>query len=111
MTDELRQIMAQAAGIAAGSTLRYGRALAGVAARHQSALAQAVTGQQEAEATALPRPLVDDLRAYFREIGEAACQEARRLALELESINEQLARATDAGVAPEAHRRPHKAKE
>jgi hypothetical protein len=57
------------------------------------------------------RLLVDELRAFLREIGDAAVQEARRLATELEQIGEVVARGVEQPRASQAYRRRWKAKE
>jgi len=111
MNDELPRIMARAAAVAAASTLRYGQALAIVAVRHQAALAQAMGGPPTPGGDVSPRVLADELRGCFREVGEAACEEARRLALELDAVSEELARVAEAAGPGGPYRRPHKAKE
>jgi hypothetical protein len=111
MTDELPKIMARAAAVAAASTLRYGRVLAGLTARHQGSLAEAM-GMRRAGAPGTPvRVLAEDVRAYFREVGEAACQEARHLQAELDAIGEEVAQAAETAGPQGPYRRPHKAKE
>ena len=59
------------------------------------------------------RVLADGLRAFLREIGEAAAQEARRLQMELEQVGESIARAAGpAGPSPHPdYRRRHRVKE
>jgi hypothetical protein len=76
------------------STLRYWRGLADVYGRHQGSLIEAAARRTMAPspiAETEDRMLVDELRAFFREIGEVATQEARRLESELEQIGEALA--------------------
>jgi hypothetical protein len=57
--------------------------------------------------------LADELRAFLREIGEAATQEARRLQMELEQVGEAVARAATPAKQPPHpdHRRRHRVKE
>lgn len=107
--------MAEAGMIAATSTLRYWRALAEICARHQSSLMQATLDRATDRSAASPtecRVLADELRAFLREIGEAATQEARRLQMELEQVGESIARAAAAEPPPDrGHRRHHRVKE
>ena len=111
MNEDLPKIMARAAAVAAASTLRYGRALAGLTAQHQGSLTEAM-GMRRTGAPGTPvRVLAEDLRAYFREVGEAACLEARRLQAKLDAIGEEVARASEAEGPEGVYRRPHKAKE
>lgn len=80
------------------SSLRYGGALADLSLRHQASLMRAT-----AEARSAPsRGLTDDLRAFLREVGDAASLEARRLQRELEEVGEGMARSTaSATTAPD----------
>ena len=111
MTEELPKIMARAAAVAAASTLRYGRALAGLTAQHQASLVEAI-GMRRADAPGTPvRVLAEEVRAYFREVGETACLEARRLQAELDAIGEEAARVAETEGPEGVYRRPHKAKE
>jgi hypothetical protein len=111
---ELAPLMARAAIVAATSTLNYWRSLADVYARHQASLlqfaAQRATGQPPAGESER-RVLADELRAYFREVGEVAVREARRLHAELEQIGEAVARATEQPDTAAPHQRHWKAKE
>jgi hypothetical protein len=95
---DMTPAVAQAWMVATGSTLRYWRALADIHARHQGSLMQAVVDRVANRAVASPaecRVLADELRAFLREIGDAASLEARRLQAELELVGESIARATD----------------
>jgi hypothetical protein len=121
---DMSPAIAQAGMVAAASTLRYWRALAELQARYQSSLMQAVadrgTGQAAAASPADSRVLADELRAFLREVGDAAMQEARRLQHELEQVSESIAQVADQ-VTPSPHydpdhqerphRRPHHVKE
>jgi ElaB/YqjD/DUF883 family membrane-anchored ribosome-binding protein len=82
--------------------------------RHQASLMQVATrtrGQAAASPTEC-RMLADEVRAFLREIGDAATQEARRLQQELEKLNESVARAVDqATPSQHQHRRRHEVKE
>lgn len=116
---DLSPAMAQAYMVAAASTLRYWRALAELQLRHQSSLMQAVADRATGQATVSPqgcRVLADELRAFLREISDAAAQEARRLQRELEEVGEAIARATDEATPPPhppppQTRRRHRVKE
>ena len=100
---EMWPAISQACMVAAASTLRYGRALAEIMARHQASLMQAVVDRAAGEAAGDPsecRMLADDLRAYLREIGDAAMQEARRLQHELDMVGESIAATADEATSP-----------
>jgi hypothetical protein len=107
---DMSPAMAQACMVAAASTMRYWRALAELHARYQSSLMQAVadraTTGQAAASPADCRVLADELRAFLREIGDAATQEARRLQHELEEVSESIAQVADQ-VTPSPHYHPH----
>jgi hypothetical protein len=116
---DMTPAMAQAWMVATASTLRYWRALADIHARHQGSLMQAVVDRVANRAAPSPaecRVLADELRAFLREIGDAASLEARRLQAEMELVGESIARATDQ-ASPQAHqpsleyRRHYRAKE
>ncbi len=121
---DMSPAIAQAGMVAAASTLRYWRSLAELQARYQSSLMQAVadrgTGQSATASPADSRVLADELRAYLREVGDAAMLEARRLQYELEQVGESIAQAADQ-MTPSPHhdpdhqerphRRPHQVKE
>jgi hypothetical protein len=96
------------------STLRYWRGLAGVYARHQGILVRAAalrTMVPSLGSEAENRLLVDELRAFFREVGEVAMQEARRLESELEQVGETLAHGKEKPEPSAAYRRHWKAKD
>ncbi len=95
-TAVLSQAMGQACLIAAGSTLAYWRGLAEVYARHQASLMRVASSGVLEPATGAPSEtwlLADELRAFFREVGEVALAEARRLQAELERVGEEVANA------------------
>ena len=121
---DMSPAIAQAGIVAAASTLRYWRTLAELQARYHSSLMQAVaergTEQAAAASPADSRLLADELRAFLREVGDAAMQEARRLQHELEQVSESIAQVADQATPsphydpdhPERpHRRPHHVKE
>src|SRR5258708_1419459 len=89
----------------------------------QPSLRQAGADRGTGQAAASPancRVLADELRAFLRETGDAAMQEARRLQHELEQVSESIAQVADQ-VTPSPHyhpdhqerphRRPHHVKE
>ena len=105
--------MAQAWMVTTSSAVRYWQTSAEVYARYQQVVMPAVVDRASGQAASRPserRVLADELRAYLREIGDAAMLEARRLQAELEGISEQIADAadaatpTDSGVDPRARR-------
>jgi hypothetical protein len=105
--------MAGALMVAMTSTLRYWRDLAGIYSKHQTTLMRATAGRLMTSSVLSEgdnRLLVDELRAFLREVGEAAVQEARRLENELEQISEALSHRTE---QPDqgAYRRRWKAKD
>jgi len=109
--------MAQALAIAAGSTMRYWQALADLHARYQASLMRVVADRATGQSAASPieyRELADELRAFLREVGDAAALEARRLQLELEQVGEAVARVADQATPPpdgQPYRRQHRVKE
>jgi hypothetical protein len=87
--------MAGALMVAMTSTLRYWRDLAGIYSKHQTTLMRATAGRMMTSSILSEgdsRLLVDELRAFLREVGQVAVQEGRRLENELEQISETLAR-------------------
>jgi hypothetical protein len=108
---DMSPAIAQACGVAAVSSMRYLRALAELHLRYQATLMEAAAGRSTASSTGY-RVLADEVRAFLREIGDAATQEARRLQLELEKVGESVARAADqATLSQHLHRRRHEVKE
>ncbi|WP_270936610.1 hypothetical protein [Falsiroseomonas oryzae] len=93
---EVSPAMAEAASIAAASSLRYWRGLADVFARHQGTMMQAATARMTGDAALPPEQchvLTENLRSFLREVGDTAMLEARRLEHELEQVSERLARS------------------
>jgi hypothetical protein len=90
--------LAEAAVIATANSLRYRQGLAQLAARQQWAFMQAGWGRMTGQAPSTPETcnvLVDEVRAYMREVGEISLLEARRLERDLALVSEKLARAID----------------
>jgi hypothetical protein len=110
---ELSSLVMQIWIICATSALRYWSGLAGVYTRHQPALIRSAARAMPRVSTpeAEDRLLADQLRAYLREIGDVAEQEARRLQRELERIGEAAARSFDRPEAAKSFRRRWKAKD
>jgi hypothetical protein len=112
-TDVSRPI-AQVLMVGVTSTLRYWRGLAGVYARHQGILMRAAALRAVAHSQgskAEDRLLVDEVRAFLREVGDVATQEARRLESELEIVGETFAHGTDQPGPWETYQRRWKAKD
>jgi hypothetical protein len=108
--------VAEAYMVGASSAIRYWSTLADLGVRYEAGLVQAaadrVTGQNVAS-PAECRVLADELRAFLREIGDAATREARRLQLDLERVGETIAQAADQATPPPhpfLHRRRHEVK-
>jgi hypothetical protein len=118
-TADLQPLMARASVVAASSAFSYWRKLMEVSARHQAGFAAAVgdmaVGSGIAANQTIPdeqtRQLTEELRAYFREVGEVAVQEARSLQLELEHLGEELARASAPSDPSAPYQRRWKAKQ
>ena len=111
---ELQSLMARASMVAASSALSYWRQLMEVSSRHMAAAGDMAIGMGITSDKSIldeqPRYLTDELRAYFREVGEAAVQEARSLQIELENLGEELARSTVPSDPSAPHQRRWKAK-
>jgi hypothetical protein len=109
---DISALMARAMMVGAAGTLRYWRNVAGVYARHQATLVQAAARRRMAQPPtrqAEDRLLVDNLRAFLRDIADVAMQEARHLESELDLIGEALtARIMDPDLE---YRRRWKAKD
>jgi ElaB/YqjD/DUF883 family membrane-anchored ribosome-binding protein len=106
--------IAQAYGAATVSLIRYWSILAELQLRYQRILMQAAAASARKQTAGPPtecRMLADEVRAFLREIGDAATQEARRLQQELEAISESVARAADQATPSQPqHRRRHAVK-
>ena len=94
--------------VAASSGFRYWRRLAEMYGEHQASLLQALMGAGLSENER--RAMIDELRAYVRELGDLSLQEARVLQSELEHLSLGLAAAVDAGAENAEHRRRWRAK-
>lgn len=99
---DLAGFLGQTWMVAASSGLRYWARLAQTYGEHQAGLLRALmsTGRSEDER----RAMIDELRAYMRDLGDVSLQEARVLQSELERLSHGLA----AAVGPEAARNPHR---
>jgi hypothetical protein len=109
---EMVSLVAQSYLIAATSGLRYLSRVAQTYGTHQTSMLSSLlgsgTGKQFSEEDR--RALTENIRAYLREIGDLAQQEARLLQVELEKVGEGLARAADEGGMTPPHQRHWKAK-
>jgi hypothetical protein len=109
---EMVSLVAQSYLIAATSGLRYLSRVAQTYGAHQtgilSSLLGSAAGRQFSEEDRCA--LTENIRAYLREMGDIAQQEARILQVELEKVGEGLARAADEGRTTPPHQRHWKAK-
>lgn len=110
---DMSPAVAQAGLAAAASAFRYWCTIAELLARYQSSLAQAAADRATGHAAASPaecRVLADELRALFRQVGDAAMQEARRLQQELEVVGESIARTASEATpgSPPTQRPPRR---
>jgi hypothetical protein len=111
---DLASLLAQASMVGAASALRYWRDLVAIYGKHEPALMQRLARPAMTQFSAPETEdllLVDALRAFLREIGNVAVQEARRLETELEQIGEAAARGIDEPGATGAYRRRWKVKD
>jgi hypothetical protein len=115
---DLQSLMTRASMVAATSAFSYWRQLMEVSARHQAAFVAAMgdmaVGAGMSANQSVPdeqaRQLTEELRAYFREVGEVAVQEARSLQIELDQLGEELARTTAPSDPSAPYQRRWKAK-
>lgn len=112
---ELTTALAKASLVAASSTFSYCRQLVEVSARHQPGLIAAVGGMAlrggDGAAGEPARRVTEEVRSYFREVGDAAVQEAQHLQAELQRLGEELASATAPRDPDGTYRRRWKAKQ
>jgi hypothetical protein len=111
---EMVSLIAQSYFIAANSGLRYLTGVAQIFGTHQSSILSSLLGaganKQPSEEER--REMAESIRAYLRELGDLALQEARLLQAELGEFGEAVACATQEdqdGPTP-AHQRRWKAK-
>jgi hypothetical protein len=109
---EMLSLIAQSYLVGVSSGFRYMSRLAQTYAAHQtgilSSLMSPEAGRQFSEEDR--RALTENIRAYLREMGDIAQQEARILQVELEKVGEGLARAVDEGGSTPPHQRHWKTK-
>jgi hypothetical protein len=105
---DIASFLGQTWMVAASSGLRYWSRLAEMYGEHQAGLLQALmsNGLSEDER----RAMIDELRAYVRDLGEVSLQEARVLQSELERLSHGLATAAALGSERAPHRRRWRAK-
>lgn len=94
--------------VATTSGLRYWGRLAQMYGEHQAGVLRALMsgGLSEDER----RAMIDELRAYVRDLGDVSLQEARVLQSELERLSHGLAAAVDSAAPHAQHRRRWRAK-
>jgi hypothetical protein len=109
---EMVSLVAQSYVIAASSGLRYLSRVAQTYGAHQAAVLSSLLGSGAGRhfSDAERRNLTENIRAYLREMGDIAQQEARILQVELEKVGEGLARAADESATTPPHQRHWKAK-
>ena len=109
---EMLSLVAQSYVVAASSGLRYLSRVAQTYGAHQAAILSSLlrsgAGKQFSDEDR--RNLTENIRAYLREMGDIAQQEARILQVELEKVGEGLARAADDSGTTSPHQRHWKAK-
>jgi hypothetical protein len=108
---DLASLVAQTYLIAVVSGLRYWRRVAETYRTHESAIARslmaraAVPSMSDGER----RALIDEIRAYLREVGDVSFQEARIVQTDLDKLAAEVARVVSNGDES-AHRRRWKTK-
>jgi hypothetical protein len=107
-SSDIASFLGQTWMVAASSGFRYWRRLAEMYGEHQAGLLQALTsgGLSEDER----RAMIDELRAYVRDLGDVSLQEARVLQSELERLSHGLAAGSGLGSEHAPHRRRWRAK-
>jgi hypothetical protein len=109
---EIASLVAQAYVIAAMGGLRYWRKLAQTYGAHQAgilrSLSASATNPNRSEEER--RALIDELRAYLREVGDVSLQEARSFQSELEKLAAEVATAAANPEDSPEYRRRWKAK-
>jgi hypothetical protein len=105
-------LVAQAYLAAAVSGFRYWRRVAQTYGAHQSSILQSFLagGAGSSVPDEERRALIEEVRAYLREVGDVSLQEARILQSELEKLSAGVAEAGGAGAEPSKHRRRWRAK-
>jgi hypothetical protein len=105
---DIASFLGQAWMIAASSGLRYWWRLAEMYGERQAGLLQALMSSRLSEDER--RAMVDELRAYVRDLGDVSLREARVLQSELERLSHGLAAAAGLGAEHTQHRRRWRAK-
>jgi hypothetical protein len=105
-------LVAQAYLAAAVSGFRYWRRVAQTYGAHQSSILQSLLagGAGAGLSDDERRALVEEIRAYLREVGDVSLQEARILQSELEKLSAGVAEAGGAAAESSTHRRRWRAK-
>ena len=105
-------LVTQAYLAAAVSGFRYWRRVAQTYGAHQSSILQSLLagGAGAGVSDDERRALIEEIRAYLREVGDVSLQEARILQSELEKLSAEVAGAGGAAAEPSKHRRRWRAK-
>jgi hypothetical protein len=103
------EFFGQASVLAMASGFRYWRRLMRLADEHQTLAGRLGAAGVQAVSATDQRRLVDELRTLAREVGDAASQEGRQFALEMERLGLSLD-APPAGVSIDAPHRHARAK-
>jgi hypothetical protein len=109
---EMLSLIAQSYLVGVSSGFRYMSRLAQTYAAHQTGILSSLVGPEVGKqfSEGDRRALIENIRAYLREMGDIAQQEARILQAELEKVGEGLARAVDEGEPTPPHQRHWKTK-
>lgn len=109
---DMASLLAQAYLVATASGMRYWRRVAETYGAHQSAVLRSLLARVADRHTSdgERRALIDEIRAYLREVGDVSLQEARIFQSELDKLGAEVATAAGNGGESSAHRRRWKAK-
>jgi len=108
---DMAPLLAQTYLIAMVSGLRYWRRVAETYRTHESAIVRSLMARAAAPSTSdgERRALIDEIRAYLREVGDVSLQEARIVQTNLDKLAAEVARVASNGDES-AHRRRWKTK-
>jgi hypothetical protein len=110
-TADMASLVAQSYLIAMVSGLRYLRRVAETYRTHESAIVRSLMARAAVPSTSdgERRALIDEIRAYLREVGDVSLQEARIVQTDLDKLAAEVARVASNGDES-AHRRRWKTK-
>ncbi len=99
---DMRPLMTQACLAGAASGVRYWRRIAETCASHQAGILKSLSanGIDSQLSEHERRELADDIRAYFRELGDVSAQEARAFQMQLERLAQAVADSTPGSEQP-----------